>query len=184
MNLSKTYEDWIKIMHDYNEGMPFSKIASRVGLPEHNVSRVINSTLRIRAREGEKGLINDLQNTIEGIKTCYGLNSLGEISDGYHTFNELYHHRAVLFGFVCNANLNNAWKSKKHHDGTMYDGMFIVGIDTPYGQVTYHYDIEPYWDTVFARVHEIDNAPEWDGHTPEEAIKRIEFLSMSFHKND
>ena len=28
----------------------------------------------------------------------------------------------------------------------MFDGMFIVGIDTPIGQATYHYDIDPYWD--------------------------------------
>lgn len=25
----------------------------------------------------------------------------GETSDGYHTFNELYHHRAVLFSVIC-----------------------------------------------------------------------------------
>ena len=28
---------------------------------------------------------------------------MGEISDGYHTFNELYHHRAVLFSVICNS---------------------------------------------------------------------------------
>ena len=26
----------------------------------------------------------------------------GETSDGYHTFNELYHHRAVLFSVIVN----------------------------------------------------------------------------------
>ena len=55
----------------------------------------------------------------------------GETSDGYHTFNELYHHRAVLFSVIVANYPDRAWKSKKHHDGTMYDGMFIVGIDTP-----------------------------------------------------
>lgn len=55
---------------------------------------------------------------------------MGEISDGYHTFNELYHHRAVLFSVICNANKEIAWKSKAHADGTMFDGMFIVGINT------------------------------------------------------
>ena len=100
---------------------------------------------------------------------------IGEISDGYHTFNELYHHRAILFSVICNVFKNRAWKSKKHHDGTMYDGMFIVGIDTPKGQATYHYDIDPYWD-IF-QVKELSNAPEWDGHTPDEAIKRISTLT-------
>lgn len=65
----------------------------------------------------------------------------GETSDGYHTFNELYHHRAVLFSVIVKAFPDHAWKSRKHHDGTMYDGMFIVGIETPDGQATYHYDI-------------------------------------------
>ena len=100
----------------------------------------------------------------------------GETSDGYHTFNELYHHRAVLFSVIVSVFHDRAWKSKKHHDGTMYDGMFIVGIDTPDGQATYHYDIEPYWGMFNCRV--LDNAPEWDGHTPAQAIERIGKLKV------
>ena len=100
----------------------------------------------------------------------------GDTSDGYHTFNELYHHRAVLFSVIVANYPDRAWKSKKHHDGTMYDGMFIVGIDTPDGQATYHYDIEPYWDMFQCRV--LDNAPEWDGHTPAQAIERIGKLKV------
>ena len=95
----------------------------------------------------------------------------GETSDGYHTFNELYHHRAVLFSVIVANYPDRAWKSKKHHDGTMYDNMFIVGIDTPTGQATYHYDIDPYWDMFACKV--LENAPEWDGHTPAQAIERI-----------
>lgn len=95
----------------------------------------------------------------------------GDTSDGYHTFNELYHHRAVLFSVIVKAFPERAWKSRKHHDGTMYDGMFIVGIDTPQGQATYHYDVDPYWEMFACR--ELDRAPEWDGHTPAEAIARI-----------
>ena len=95
----------------------------------------------------------------------------GETSDGYHTFNELYHHRAVLFSVIVANYPDRAWKSKKHHDGTMYNGMFIVGIDTPDGQATYHYDVDPYWDMFECRV--LDNSPEWDGHTPAQAIERI-----------
>ena len=95
----------------------------------------------------------------------------GETSDGYHTFNELYHHRAVLFSVIVNSYQDLCWKSKKHHAGDMYDGMFIVGIDTPNGQATYHYDINPYWDMFNCK--ELEFAPEWDGHTPTQAIERI-----------
>ena len=100
----------------------------------------------------------------------------GDTSDGYHTFNELYRHRAILFSVICNERPDVAWKSKRHHDGTMYDGMFIVGIDTPEGQATYHYDIEPYWNLF--RVKELELAPEWDGHTSCEAIRRIGTLTQ------
>ena len=95
----------------------------------------------------------------------------GDTSDGHHTFNELYHHRAVLFSVIVRDHQELAWKSKMHHDGTMYDGMFIVGIETPNGQATYHYNIDPYWDMFECK--ELDRAPEWDGHTSDEAIERI-----------
>ena len=97
--------------------------------------------------------------------------NIGEFSDGYHTFNELYHHRAVLFSVICNMFPEKAWKSKLHDTGDMYDGMFIVGIETEQGQATYHYDIEPYWDMF--KVKELDKAPKYDGHTPSDAIERI-----------
>ena len=105
----------------------------------------------------------------------------GDTSDGYHTFNELYHHRAILFSVIVKAFSDKAWKSLQHHDGTMYDGMFIVGIDTPEGQATYHYDIDPYWDMFECR--ELERAPEWDGHTPAQAIERIRKLEPVRHEH-
>ena len=105
----------------------------------------------------------------------------GDTSDGYHTFNELYHHRAVLFSVIVKAFSDKAWKSLRHYDGTMYDGMFIVGIDTPEGQATYHYDIDPYWDMFECR--ELEYAPEWDGHTPAQAIEHIGKLEPVRHEH-
>lgn len=103
----------------------------------------------------------------------------GETSDGYHTFNELYHHRAVLFSVIVKAFPEKAWKSKRHGDGSMFDGMFIVGIETPDGQATYHYDIDPYWDMFQCK--ELERAPEWDGHTAADAIERIGKLEPVRH---
>ena len=102
----------------------------------------------------------------------------GDTSDGYHTFNDLYHHRAILFSVIVSCFKDLAWKSKLHNDGTMYDGMFIVGIDTPAGPATYHYDIDPYWDKFDCQ--ELDYAPEWDGHSPDDAIARIESLKYDW----
>lgn len=98
-----------------------------------------------------------------------------DISDGYHTFGELYHHRAILFSIICNTYKDKAWKSKLHDDGTMFDGnMFIVGVETPEGQYTYHYHIEPYWDMF--NVKELDYAPKWDGHKPSDITRLFGLL--------
>ena len=106
--------------------------------------------------------------------------NIGEFSDGYHTFNELYHHRAVLFSVICNMFPDRAWKSKLHDTGDMYDGMFIVGIETDQGQATYHYDIDPYWDMF--KVKELEKAPKWDGHTPSDAIERIGAINTAGYR--
>lgn len=87
-----------------------------------------------------------------------------DIYDGYHTFGELYYHRMVLFLTIQKANKKISWKSKKHHDGTMFSGYFVVGIDTPKGQYSYHYELK-FWD-VFEDIKELDFAPEYDGHKP------------------
>ena len=105
-------------------------------------------------------------------------NNSKEVSDGYHTFGELYHHRAILFATICNQNPNIAWKSKQHDDPNlpMYDGMFICGIETPEGNATYHYDIDPYWNMF--HVKELERPPKYDGHTPSQAIERIKHLTV------
>lgn len=95
----------------------------------------------------------------------------GKISDGFHTFDELYFHRTVLFACLCKANADKAFKSKKHSDGTMFDDMFIVGIFTPAGYYTYHCEME-YWD-LFTSVTEVEFAPEWDGHKPEDVTRLL-----------
>ena len=99
------------------------------------------------------------------------LNNPGKLSDGYHTFNELYDHRAALLVALTHLLPNQSWKSKLHHDGTMYDNMFIVGIDLPDGQISYHYDIVPWWHRF--KCKELDRAPEWDGHESNDVIARL-----------
>lgn len=97
----------------------------------------------------------------------------GDISDGYHTFDELYFHRMILFAVICNQNKEVAWKSWKHHDGSMYDDYFIVGVTTGAGDYSYHYH-KDYWDLF--NVKELEFAPKWDGHTPEDIIRLFALL--------
>lgn len=85
----------------------------------------------------------------------------GDVSDGYHTFNELYFHRKELFKFVTMSFPLNSWKSRLHHDGTMYPNYFIVGVTTPEGDFSYHYHMD-YWNEF--DVKELERAPIFDGH--------------------
>ena len=100
--------------------------------------------------------------------------NVGWVSDGYHTFDELYYHRMVLFAVICNQNKHLAWKSKLHSDGQMASGYFIVGINTPAGQATYHYQLD-HWEKF--QCEELPTAPLYDGHTPQDAIERIVALT-------
>ena len=94
---------------------------------------------------------------------------IGSVSDGYHTFDELYYHRMILFAVICKHN-RLAWKSNKHDDGTMFEDYFIVGIKTPKGQYSYHYHIK-YWDLFKTII--LDKAPVWDGHKPEDVDRLL-----------
>jgi hypothetical protein len=98
---------------------------------------------------------------------------VGEISDGYHTFDELYEHRMVLFSIICNTYKEKAWKSWLHEDGTMYDDYFIIGITTPMGDYSYHYH-KNNWDKF--NVKELEKAPKWDGHKPDDIIRLYSLL--------
>lgn len=100
-----------------------------------------------------------------------------QISDGYHTFEELYDHRHALFLALARA-LRLGWKSKVHNDGTMYDGWFIAGIPLPTGKtITYHLPMS-LWELTPWLIHYIE-APPWDGHTSEDVVQRLLEYSTS-----
>ncbi len=95
---------------------------------------------------------------------------IGDLSDGYHTFNGLYYQRMVLFAALVRAYKDRAWKSWKHEDGEpcFGGGWFIVGIDTPDGSYTYHYEEK---DWPIFDCEELPVAKHWDGHTEEDVTR-------------
>lgn len=101
---------------------------------------------------------------------------MGKVSDGYHTFDELYRYRmlynALAFDLLAHNGITVV-KSHKHSDGgKIFDGnYFIVVAELPTGQVSNHYE-NKYWDLF--NIEEVQFSPEWDGHTPEEAADRLE----------
>jgi hypothetical protein len=94
-------------------------------------------------------------------------------SDGYHTFGELYAHRRALTAALVAERPDLAWRSRRHHPDSdpMFEGSFIVGIDTPAGPVTYHYGLE-HWDD-FSAVPEVEHAPLWDGAPASASVDRL-----------
>ena len=100
-----------------------------------------------------------------------------KISDGYHTFEELYEHRILLYIALAKALIKNyqpinIWRAKFHSDGTCFSGWFILGIGKAKGhQITYHLP-NKYWELcdVFET---IECAPEFDGHTSNDVLERI-----------
>ncbi len=118
-------------------------------------------------------------------KAIKGLDETNDVSDGYHTFGELYEHRIVLFISLCKILRNDPqyqtgqkaeiWRSKLHSDNTMFDGWFIMGIGKEKEeQITYHLPIKKWKDTEFAFT--LDKAPEWDGHNSAAVLKRLKEL--------
>lgn len=121
-----------------------------------------------------------------GTKTLEKLEDMddkGNISDGYHTFNELYEYRllynASMFNELAKQGLYDVHKSKRHSDGTIPFGdenWFIVQAELPTGQISNHYEMKD-WDLF--NIPEKERANPYDGHTPQDVAKRLrDFLSL------
>jgi hypothetical protein len=101
-------------------------------------------------------------------------------SDGYHTFKELYDHRITLYitlarNYADTHFPSEVWRSKLHHDGSSFEGWFILGIFKEAGnQITYHLPLSRWEETNFAAT--LEKAPEWDKHTPQDILERLKRL--------
>ena len=117
------------------------------------------------------------------------LERINELSDGYHTYDELYEFRkmynAVLFNeWASHEGWNgqitpkyNVHKSWKHNDGELCfgGGWFIVSAMLPTGLISNHYKAED-WDLF--QVPEVEKALfEFDGHTGADVLKRLKALN-------
>lgn len=107
---------------------------------------------------------------------AYPYKDMGEVSDGYHTFDELYEFRRIYNAAFFNELARNTdipiCKSKRHNDGEecFGGGWFIVMAELPTGQISNHYELK-HWDMF--KVPEAEIAFPWDGHTPKDVIERI-----------
>lgn len=105
---------------------------------------------------------------------------VGELSDGFHTYNELYDHRNSLFLCLMKAWKKDAWYSAKHDDGGMYPGYFIAGIDFSHGRASYHLPSRFWKYAKWIGAQKLERAPEYDGYTSEDVLDRILITIIRF----
>jgi hypothetical protein len=109
---------------------------------------------------------------INAICEVAGVAEIDDLSDGFHTFRQLYYQRMMLFAVIAKQNKDRAWKSLRHEDGELCfgGGWFIVGIDTPEGSYTYHYE-NKYFDLFDCEI--LDYGKHWDGHTEKDVTRLL-----------
>lgn len=122
--------------------------------------------------------MNLSEEQIEQICKIANIDDISELSDGFHTFNSLYHQREILFATLVNTYKELAWKSIRYENDELCFGgdWFIVGIDTHNGSYTYHYPIE---DWNLFKCNALPRAKHWDGHTDEDVTR---LLSLCFEE--
>ena len=103
-------------------------------------------------------------------------NDMSEVSDGYHTFGELYRFRMLYHAVACRHWIKKGYtvvRSPVHSDGQpcFGGGWFVVVAVLPTGQITNHYSDE-HWGT-FSGIP-VALPPPYDGHTSEDVADRIE----------
>ena len=126
-------------------------------------------------------------------KITIPLEDTSVVSDGYHTFGELYEHRIILFIALCRQlrlkiNADNVdgvrmadiskeiWCSTRHSDNSTFGDWFVLGIGKEKGkQMIYHLPAR-FWSEVCEFAEVLEKAPEFDGHTSADVLERIKAL--------
>lgn len=124
---------------------------------------------------------SNIQWTIDICKEAIPGFDAGALSDGYHTFSELYDFRkvynAALFNEWAALNKYDVHKATRHYGDTtpcFGGGWFIVVAILPTGQISNHYEMKD-WDLF--KVPAVDEAKyQFDFHTPQDVIERLHNL--------
>lgn len=105
-------------------------------------------------------------------KWLIDVESLKDVSDGYHTIDELYDHRCSLFALLCLQMKGQVFYKLDPNS----PGWFILYLETKYGQISYHLkdDFLPAIQNV--AVHDAEHS--WDGHTSADVLDRMNRLLL------
>ncbi len=179
LELDISWDRTFKFKHFHTEKYPIWS--------NDKVKEAINREIYLTEKRKSK-----MSNSLEDVQAQ--INQLDEddrsqLTDGYHSFEELYSHRNTLFMCVINmitlgVSIPNfgvrTFKSRKNFDGTAYDGWFLAGYINHNlevsEQVTYHLP-NNYWDKLIVNEIYDDNKEcsyTFDGHTPQDVLDRLQ----------
>lgn len=180
--------EYFEMARTIENGICYFKVV-KISRPMGKVIKEVMDRRRLIEKEKGREHLKWVQDIID-----YGKENIedfreNDISDGYHTFEELYEFRKVYHALLFNewGRVNgfssgietpryDVHKSWKHHDGEdCFVGgkhkWFIVVAMLPTGQVTNHYKAKD-WDLF--KVPEAPKAKyEFDGHTPQDVLERL-----------
>lgn len=99
-----------------------------------------------------------------------------KVSDEYHSMEELYDHRCLLWINLCLLQNPKITYLVENH----FNGWFLLGVETPIGQMSYHCP-NKFLNLVIGieRRH-----PVYDGHTSDDVLKRLERIAIERSKNE
>ena len=100
-----------------------------------------------------------------------------ELSDGFHTFEELYDHRCLLFLNFCLLlpKYATAWKADPKTPG-----WFLLYAELKAGQVSYHLP-NKFLYLISGAIRELPDY-QWDGHTSEITLARLEVTAEDLNR--
>lgn len=132
----------------------------------------------------------------EALNTAFvSEDNVGSLTDGYHSFNELYEHRHALMcslmslAEACPIEGISTFKTRKNDAKESMDGWFIAGINlrfiesqnedgsynTKPAQITYHMP-DRLWD-MLVNTPEIEYNADYDGHSSNDVFQRLFMLT-------
>lgn len=105
------------------------------------------------------------------------------VSNGHHTFEDLYNQRLILTAVIVNTYPYISWKTKRDEYGepwfddtedmTNPDNHFLVSITTPKGEYGYHYH-NRYWNMFNCK--ELARSNHWDGYTSDDVDRLLSLI--------
>lgn len=103
---------------------------------------------------------------------CGKLFRADKVTDGYHSFDELYDHRCILFITLMKQMPDKAFWTYKNKEEETWDGWIICAIETKHGQISYHVPVK-YIGLLKDYIQEKECNDTYDEHTSVDVLERL-----------